>query len=150
VESSWEALDVKQYELEFSVDPLFKKTSAEFDEGGASGLLLNHLQIDKSGRIIFDSSDAILETKTAAKGPGDSEDLKDTRIDITAFSPNFLSSLQDIWSKEICPSFRAFEFNKPGEFAIPSMSGAPPLFIVIIIIIIYFLIPSIFDHPSNP
>lgn len=119
---------MKQYELEFSVDPLFKKTSAEFDEGGASGLLLNHLQIDKGGRIIFDSSDAILESKSAAKGPTgaekvEEEPLKDTNIAMTAFSPGFLASLQDIWSKEICPSFRSFEFNRPGEFVIPTLPG---------------------------
>jgi condensin complex subunit 2 len=48
---------VKKLELEFSFDPLFKKASADFDEGGAKGLLLNHLSIDSSGRIVFDSSD---------------------------------------------------------------------------------------------
>src|SRR5690242_15703986 len=31
--------------LEFKVDPLFKKTSADFDEGGAGGLLMNHVNI---------------------------------------------------------------------------------------------------------
>jgi condensin complex subunit 2 len=30
-------------DLEFSVDPLFRKTSAAFDQGGARGLLMNHL-----------------------------------------------------------------------------------------------------------
>lgn len=39
------------------MDPLFKKASADFDEGGAKGLLLNHLAIDGRGRIVFDSSD---------------------------------------------------------------------------------------------
>ena len=47
--------------MEFSVDPLFKKTSADFDEGGAQGLLLNHLSVDTDGKIIFDASDAILD-----------------------------------------------------------------------------------------
>lgn len=36
---------------------MFKKASADFDEGGAKGLLLNHLMIDSHGRIVFDSSD---------------------------------------------------------------------------------------------
>jgi condensin complex subunit 2 len=45
--------------MEFSVDPLFRKTSAAFDEGGASGLLLNHLNVYNGCEIIFDSSDAI-------------------------------------------------------------------------------------------
>ena len=33
------------FDLEFEVDPLFKKTSAAFDEGGVEGLLLNQLCI---------------------------------------------------------------------------------------------------------
>lgn len=39
------------------MDPLFKKASADFDEGGAKGLLLNHLMIDSKGRVVFDSSE---------------------------------------------------------------------------------------------
>lgn len=44
--------------MDFAVDPLFKKTSADFDEGGARGLLLNHLSLDRECKIIFDASDA--------------------------------------------------------------------------------------------
>jgi condensin complex subunit 2 len=55
------AIQLKKFDLEFSVDPLFKKTSADFDEGGAKGLLLNHLNLDKDGRIVFDASDTLLE-----------------------------------------------------------------------------------------
>ena len=43
------------------MDPLFKKTSADFDEGGAKGLLLNHLSLDKDGRLVFDAGDTVLE-----------------------------------------------------------------------------------------
>jgi hypothetical protein len=32
-----EALNVKKFDLAFTVDPLFHKTSAQFDEGGARG-----------------------------------------------------------------------------------------------------------------
>ncbi|KAF9358385.1 hypothetical protein BGX34_008951, partial [Mortierella sp. NVP85] len=35
-----------------------RKTSADFDEGGARGLLLNHLNVDAEGKIIFDAGDA--------------------------------------------------------------------------------------------
>jgi hypothetical protein len=55
------AIQLKKFDLEFSVDPLFKKTSADFDEGGAKGLLLNHLSLDKEGRIVFDAGDTVLE-----------------------------------------------------------------------------------------
>lgn len=47
--------------MDFAVDPLFKKTSADFDEGGARGLLLNHLGVDKHCRLVFDASDATVE-----------------------------------------------------------------------------------------
>lgn len=52
------AIALKKFDLDFAVDPLFKKTSSDFDEGGARGLLLNHLSIDRECRIIFDASDA--------------------------------------------------------------------------------------------
>ncbi|KAL0095617.1 barren [Phycomyces blakesleeanus] len=52
------SIALKKFDLDFSVDPLFKKTSADFDEGGARGLLLNHLGIDRNCKIIFDASDA--------------------------------------------------------------------------------------------
>jgi condensin complex subunit 2 len=51
-------LDLKKFDLEFVVDPLFRKTSADFDEGGARGLLLNHLSISPMGQIIFDADDS--------------------------------------------------------------------------------------------
>ena len=40
LESSLEALNVKKFDLAFTVDPLFHKTSAQFDEGGARGARL--------------------------------------------------------------------------------------------------------------
>lgn len=51
--------------MEFNVDPLFKKTSADFDEGGAKGLLLNHLSVGKDGRIVFDASE--VQSSSAAE-----------------------------------------------------------------------------------
>lgn len=37
LEPNFEALNVKKFDLAFAVDPLFHKTSAQFDEGGAKG-----------------------------------------------------------------------------------------------------------------
>ncbi|KAI6785559.1 Condensin complex subunit-like protein [Emericellopsis cladophorae] len=68
---SFASIQLKKFELEFSVDPLFKKASADFDEGGAKGLLLNHLMIDSQGRIVFDSSDDSVDE--AAIGRKDEE-----------------------------------------------------------------------------
>ncbi|KDN49553.1 hypothetical protein K437DRAFT_255223 [Tilletiaria anomala UBC 951] len=52
-------IQIKKLDLEFTVDPLFKKTSADFDEGGAGGLLMNHLGVDHNARIVFDAGDAV-------------------------------------------------------------------------------------------
>ena len=46
IEKNPKNLNITKYEKEFEIDPLFQKTSAKFDEGGAHGLLLNNLSID--------------------------------------------------------------------------------------------------------
>lgn len=64
------------------MDPLFKKASADFDEGGAKGLLLNHLAIDSQGRIVFDSSDdADKESGKDAGNEQESAEDADTAAD---------------------------------------------------------------------
>jgi condensin complex subunit 2 len=56
-------LRTKKLDLEFSVDPLFRKTCADFDEGGAQGLLMNHLSLGVGGdgglRVVFDAGDSV-------------------------------------------------------------------------------------------
>uniref|UniRef100_A0A5B7B666 Condensin complex subunit 2 n=1 Tax=Davidia involucrata TaxID=16924 RepID=A0A5B7B666_DAVIN len=55
LESSFEALNVKKFDVAFAVDPLYHQTSAQFDEGGAKGLLLNNLEVNSDCRVLFDS-----------------------------------------------------------------------------------------------
>ncbi|XP_050381547.1 condensin complex subunit 2 [Argentina anserina] len=57
LESSFEALNVKKFDVAFAVDPLYHQTSAQFDEGGARGLLMNNLGIYGRCRVLFDSSE---------------------------------------------------------------------------------------------
>lgn len=52
----FEAIQIKKLDQELAIDPLFKKALAEFDEGGAKSLLLNTLNIDSSGRVVFDAT----------------------------------------------------------------------------------------------
>lgn len=40
------------------VDPLYHQTTAQFDEGGAKGLLLYNLGVYGSCHVLFDSSEA--------------------------------------------------------------------------------------------
>ena len=58
---SFSKIQYKDLDLEFTVDPLFKKTSADFDEGGAAGLLMNHLGSDSTMRVVFDAGDAKID-----------------------------------------------------------------------------------------
>ncbi|XP_042376872.1 condensin complex subunit 2-like [Zingiber officinale] len=55
LESSFEALNIKKFDEAFIVDPLYHQTSAQFDEGGAKGLLLNNLGVYGGCRVLFDS-----------------------------------------------------------------------------------------------
>jgi condensin complex subunit 2 len=114
-------------ELEFSVDPLFKKASADFDEGGAKGLLLNHLGIDANGRIVFDSSD---DAQEAAEDRGESTSAEEAispeeaistetepireeagSIDIGALATKFFPDLARLDEQDICPSLKGFDLG---------------------------------------
>ncbi|TKY66993.1 Condensin complex subunit 2 [Spatholobus suberectus] len=55
LESSFEALNVKKFDAAFVVDPLYRQTTAKFDEGGAKGLLMNNLGVYGGCRVLFDS-----------------------------------------------------------------------------------------------
>jgi len=89
-----EQLRSKKLELEFSVDPLFKKTCADFDEGGAQGLLMNHLSLgvgsEGSMRVIFDASDSMGKGRDEDEEPEESEPRDD--LDLTAIRSMFKTS----------------------------------------------------------
>ncbi|KAI1406812.1 barren [Hypoxylon sp. FL1857] len=143
---SFASLQLKKFELEFAVDPLFKKASADFDEGGAKGLLLNHLMIDGQGRIVFDSSDDAndasaegikprrREDATGEEGDEEAEEEQeatiteqqpaqeeeDVEIDISALGAKFFPDLSRLDEQDICPSLKTFELGNPsGSLDIP-------------------------------
>ncbi|KAJ7743101.1 condensin complex subunit 2/barren [Mycena metata] len=99
----------KKLDLEFSVDPLFKKTSADFDEGGAQGLLMNHLSLGTGSeaglRVIFDASDSV--------GNVEDEDMEEPEdaIDLTELRSQFLPDLSVLETKEISHSLADFSFQ---------------------------------------
>jgi condensin complex subunit 2 len=132
--SSFTQLKLKKMELEFSVDPLFKKASADFDEGGAKGLLLNHLAIDATGRIVFDSSD---DQHTGSENSGDDASpdalatADDTQrltnfvdVDIEALGAAFLPDLTRLNEQDICPSMKDFDLtNTNGSLDLPFLKA---------------------------
>jgi condensin complex subunit 2 len=85
-------LKSKKLDLEFSVDPLFRKTCEDFDEGGAHGLLMNHLSLGVGSegalRVIFDASDSMGKF-------GEDEDLfeLEDNVDLTALRSETVFSL---------------------------------------------------------
>ncbi|GES85705.1 condensin complex subunit 2/barren [Rhizophagus clarus] len=103
----YSSLTLKKFDLEFSIDPLFRKTSADFDEGGAEGLLLNNLSIDRDGKLIFDSSDAILDNDDRVDTDDDEQ-----KIDITKLRAKYLPGLQQMFNKDICPSLKNFNLSE--------------------------------------
>ncbi|KAF8624029.1 hypothetical protein AX17_007235 [Amanita inopinata Kibby_2008] len=107
-------LKSKKLDLEFSVDPLFKKTCADFDEGGAQGLLMNHLNLgvgsDSAMRVIFDAGDSI---GGQAEGE-EEEDLIETEedVDLSFLRKEFLPDLSVLEDKAISHSLAEFSFSK--------------------------------------
>ncbi|KAF4989989.1 hypothetical protein FGRMN_8763 [Fusarium graminum] len=142
---SFNSLQLKKFELEFAVDPLFKKASADFDEGGAKGLLLNHLMIDSQGRIVFDSSDDTGDATTLGKKNSDEEgeedeenaeedpeeeqledeeEANDVEIDVGALGAKFIPDLYRLDELDVCPSLKTFDLGDPsGSMDIPFLKA---------------------------
>ncbi|KAL4955040.1 condensin complex subunit 2/barren [Aspergillus filifer] len=143
---SFASLQLKKFELEFSVDPLFKKASADFDEGGAKGLLLNHLSIDGHGRIVFDSSDDAVdapkdgddaraeseapENSEATPQPQPADQSRDdsfdagVEIDIGDLASRFFPDFDRLDAQDICPSLKNFDLGDPsGSLDIPLLKA---------------------------
>jgi condensin complex subunit 2 len=135
--NSFDQLRLKKMELEFSVDPLFKKASADFDEGGAKGLLLNHLSIDNTGRIVFDSSDDVEDEQNGEmrrdsmepEEPPASKDvlpaeIDDRPVDIAGLQARFFQDLSVLDEQDICPSLKTFELgNGDGSLDLPFLKA---------------------------
>lgn len=136
--------------MEFAVDPLFKKASADFDEGGAKGLLLNHLMIDSQGRIVFDSSDDLGDQSTRKQkrdaeeqqeededetATGERSALEQTpepeeeeqepvEIDLASLAARFVPDLGRLDDLDVCPSLKTFELGDPsGSLDIPFLKA---------------------------
>lgn len=139
--SSFAQLQLKKMDMELSVDPLFKKASADFDEGGAKGLLLNHLSIDTNGRIVFDSSDDVQPGQDKAEAEEedqeqdedkmdvDGEEAKQepatqhTDIDISALGARFFPDLSILDGQDICPSLKNFDLGDPDAANLPFLKA---------------------------
>lgn len=120
LESNVDALDIKAgAETVLSVDPLFRKTSAKFDQGGTRGLLLNHLQLTPSMQLLFDSSMPVVEPlqapNAAAAVAAVEED--DAEIDDDALA-GLLSMASVRAHATLCPSFQHWSWDDDTSVAV--------------------------------
>ena len=116
---------------------MFKKAAADFDEGGAKGLLLNHLGTDSHGRVVFDSSDDLdlIEwdvdiTRTLSTGNefhvGTSIQHRNTPcfeieqpvgtgigVDLVVLGSKFFPDLASLDNMDLCPSLKHFNLEDP-------------------------------------
>ena len=102
--NSFATLSVKKFELDFAVDPLFQKTSADFDEGGAKGLLLNHLSVDRTGRVVFDSTDAGVDDEDELEAPVADPGYEMTKKDLELLLDSFTVDMNTLDDYVICPT----------------------------------------------
>ncbi|XP_020234206.1 condensin complex subunit 2 isoform X2 [Cajanus cajan] len=126
LESSFEGLNAKKFDAAFVVDPLYRQTTAKFDEGGAKGLLMNNLGVYGGCRVLFDS----LEVPAKYMGSQNQSDISDT-IDLSFVRDCIEQMVLDLRVKdEISPTLRTivnqFDENnrRPIDFQLHSQDAA--------------------------
>jgi len=104
VEKNLKNINVNKFELEFDVDPLFKKTSSQFDSSSGGNQFLATLQVrDDTCELLLDS-DKILERVNTGMTPV-KESPFGLHSELNGFDFNRLASAP------ICPTFEMFSFN---------------------------------------
>lgn len=98
----FDSIKIKKLDQELAIDPLFKKALADFDEGGAKSLLLNTLNIDASGRVVFDATTNALKDEVSE--PEDQMELDEAKVDLTPLQNMLFSDSSELETLAICPS----------------------------------------------
>lgn len=138
LEGNLETITTRKLETDLSVDPLFQKMSAAFDEGGAKGMLLNNLSVGPRCEVIFDSSETACRENSRpsrAKAPCDDTDggggdeesdatpgAETTTYDVSRLLPPTLKRGEAPMT--LCPRFMAFYQSRmtAAEVGLPSAS----------------------------
>eukprot|EP01127_Copromyxa_protea_P024731 TRINITY_DN9893_c0_g1_i1.p1 TRINITY_DN9893_c0_g1~~TRINITY_DN9893_c0_g1_i1.p1 ORF type:complete len:681 (-),score=144.49 TRINITY_DN9893_c0_g1_i1:28-1833(-) len=100
-------LNIRKLDLQFSIDPLFRKASASFDDQGGRALLLSQLSVYNGCEIIFDSSDAL---NFDADRLGDSAE-----IDVLPLQEDLAKICTDLSKLQICPKYMKFQFSDKAQ-----------------------------------
>jgi hypothetical protein len=75
IETKLANINIKQHDQQYEVDPLFQKTSAAIDAGGAEGMLLNTLGVTQLCTVAFDSATLVNRTPAAPAPAAESESV---------------------------------------------------------------------------
>ena len=110
LETNPDNLNLKDLDYQITTDPLFQKTSASFDEGGAKGMLLNNLSVQNGCCIVFDSSDAIDEAATDETPAPENDD--DDALDLGDVAGELKDLLSSIGGAELTPGFTQFRLGQ--------------------------------------
>ncbi|KAK7110884.1 condensin complex subunit 2-like [Littorina saxatilis] len=110
IRTNLNTINVNKFDLEFEVDPMFHVMSATFDEGGASGLLLNSLRCyDDRQLLVMDSAavvpvvdDKTEETESQSQPEKDSVHVAEVKD---------LLEKMNLEEKNICPALSEFRLT---------------------------------------
>jgi condensin complex subunit 2 len=100
------------------VDPLFHKTSAQFDEGGAKGLLMHALSVHRGCDTVFDSDE--VPDYAGVTAPGGDTPLGDIVLDCSALAPALaraqaaLGTADGFAGLRFTPALKSLEALMPG------------------------------------
>lgn len=105
----FETIKAKKLDQELAIDPLFKKALSDFDEGGAKSLLLNTLNIDSAGRVVFDATTNAprenVETEPEDQQPEENMDIDDPEpIDFSKIGNMLFNDTSSLDSLALCPT----------------------------------------------
>lgn len=104
VEKNLKNINVNKFELEFDVDPLFKKTSSQFDSGSGGNQFVATLQVrDDTCELLLDS-DKVLERVNTGATPV-KESPFGSHSEVTGFDFGRLDATH------VCPTFADFNFK---------------------------------------
>ena len=104
IEKNLSNLDAVKYDIEFDIDPLFRKTSAKFDESAAKGLLLNNLCVNQNLKIDFSSFQQdfpIENTRKKSKNAHEPTEIRKYES-LVSFGYEWGFSKKELNHKQIC------------------------------------------------
>lgn len=109
----FESIQIQKLDQELAIDPLFKKALADFDEGGAKSLLLNTLNIDSTGRVVFDATTNSTTNTESIETEEEKQNEEPTPmavdqpiVDLSRLGQMLFGENEDLNSLSLCPSMK--------------------------------------------